>query len=95
MVKAILTPAHTDTLEALLNQPLTGTFHHSGAQGKTQPLKGLISGVVVVALNVGLHLKQGGKSGGEAGAVDSPKASSTIAEPDHQGSGIDALASGF
>jgi hypothetical protein len=64
MVKAILTPAHTDTLEALLNQPFTGTFHHSGAQGETETIKGLISGVVVVALKVGLYLKQGGKGGG-------------------------------
>jgi hypothetical protein len=36
-----------------------------------------------------------GDSGSKAGAVDPPEASSTIAEPDHQGSGIDALASDF
>jgi len=28
VVKAVLAPAHTNTLEALLNQPFTGTFHH-------------------------------------------------------------------
>jgi hypothetical protein len=64
MVKTIFSSAHANTLEALLNQPFTGTFHHSGAQEKTQPLKSLISGVVMVTLKVSLHLKQGGKGGG-------------------------------
>ncbi len=43
----------------------------------------------------GVEETEHGDSGDKAGAVDPPKASSTIAEPDHQGSGINALASGF
>jgi putative transposase len=35
MVKAILAPAHANALEALLNQPFTGTFHHTRAQGES------------------------------------------------------------
>ena len=31
MVEAIFTPAHTDSLEALLNEPFTGAFHQAAA----------------------------------------------------------------
>lgn len=33
MVETILTPPHPDSLEALLDKPFTGTFHHPRAQG--------------------------------------------------------------
>jgi len=56
VVKALLAPAHTNALEALLNQPFTGTFHHARAQRQSQALKGLIARVVVVTLKVGLYL---------------------------------------
>ncbi|MGF1520059.1 MAG: hypothetical protein ACFCVB_19970 [Nodosilinea sp.] len=29
MVKAVFTPAHTNTIKPLLNEPFAGTFHHS------------------------------------------------------------------
>jgi hypothetical protein len=31
MVEAIFTPAHTNSLETLLNEPFTGTFHQTAA----------------------------------------------------------------
>jgi hypothetical protein len=31
MVEAVFTPAHADTLESLLNQPLAGTFNQAAA----------------------------------------------------------------
>jgi len=55
MVEAVLTPANTNPLESLLNQPFTSTFNHFRAQRQAQLLKVLITGMALMALKVILH----------------------------------------
>jgi hypothetical protein len=59
MIKVILTPAHADPLEPLLNQPLAGTFHHAGAEGNLLLSKLVVFHLVVMALKVVLYLDEG------------------------------------
>jgi hypothetical protein len=56
MIEALLTPAHPDPFEALLNQPLAGTFHHARAERPLGLLESLIADMTTVTLKIGLHL---------------------------------------
>ena len=59
MVEPILTPAHPDSLEPLLNKPFTGTFDHPAAQRQSQVLVHGIVDVLAMPLQIGIHGPQG------------------------------------
>ena len=61
MLESGLTPPHTDSLEALLNQPFTGALNHPRAQRYLLTLKVLIADVRMMTLKIGLNLKQCGQ----------------------------------
>ena len=58
MLEPVFAPPHADTLEALLNEPLPGTFHHPGAQQYTQPFVRRVLDVVAMARQGCRHLCQ-------------------------------------
>ena len=58
MVESIFTPAHANALEALLNEPLTGTFDHARAQRQLLVMKVLVANMPSMALKISLHLHQ-------------------------------------
>jgi hypothetical protein len=58
MVETILTPPHPDSLEALLDKPFTGTFHHPRAQRQAQGLVRRIVNVLAVPLQIRLYRAQ-------------------------------------
>src|SRR5262249_23668001 len=55
VIETLLTPAHPDPLAALLDEPLTGTFHHAAAQRQSQFLVYGIVDVRPVPLQIGIH----------------------------------------
>src|SRR5712691_11526399 len=55
MVETVLTPAHTNPLEPLLNQPFTGAFDHPAPQRQSQRLVRLIVHVLAVPLQIRIH----------------------------------------
>ena len=54
MVETILTPAHPDSLEPLLNKPFTGTFDHPAAQRQSQVLVHGIVDVLAMPLQISI-----------------------------------------
>src|SRR5439155_12366128 len=55
MVETVLTPAHTNPLEPLLNTPFAGAFDHPAPQGPSQRLVRLIVDVLAVPLQIRRH----------------------------------------
>ena len=60
VVETVLTPPHSDPFEALLDEPLTGTFDHPRTQRQSQFLVCGIVDVIPVPLQRRLHRRQGG-----------------------------------
>src|SRR3954447_1289854 len=58
MVEPVLTSSHPDPCKALLDEPLTGTFHHPSAQRQAQFLVSGIVDVCTVPLPIHLHRPQ-------------------------------------
>src|SRR5712691_184969 len=59
MVKARLTPTHSDALETLLDEPLTGTLHHATPNRQSQVLVLRIVDMISVPLQVRIQREQG------------------------------------
>ena len=55
MVETVLTPAHPDPFEALLDEPFTGTFDHPRAQRQPQCLVRGIVDVLAVPIQIRIH----------------------------------------
>src|SRR5437867_7896238 len=59
MVETVLTPAHTNPLEPLLNTPFAGAFDHPAPQGPSQRLVRLIVDGLAVPLQIRRHRAHG------------------------------------
>ena len=59
MVETVLTPAHPDPLEPLLDEPFARTFDHPRAQRQAQGLVRRIVDVLAVPLQIRIHRAQG------------------------------------
>ena len=55
MVETVLTPAHPDPLESLLDEPFTGTFDHATAQRQVQGLVRCIVYALPVLFRIHIH----------------------------------------
>src|SRR5712691_5337634 len=60
VVETVLTPPHPDPFEALLDEPLTGTFDHPRAQRQPQFLVHGIVNVLPMPLQIRIHRRQSG-----------------------------------
>jgi hypothetical protein len=58
VIKAVFTPAHTNALKALLNEPLTSTLNHSTTKGEVLVFKVLVANMLMMGLKVSLHLRE-------------------------------------
>src|SRR5262245_60064846 len=58
MVEPVLTPAHPDPFETLLDEPFARTLDHATPQRQPKVLVDLIGNMIAVACQIGIHRRQ-------------------------------------
>ena len=58
VIETVLTPAHTNAFETLLDEPLAGTFHHATAERKTKCLELGVVNMLAVSIKIEVKIGQ-------------------------------------